>query len=60
MYRLCSIWTHEVGEILGQAPLGANGDPLDLMILLDAPAHVGCPMDERIIGITEVKQTEDG
>ena len=40
--------------------LGEDGDPLDIMVLMDAPAHVGCLIDVRIIGIIEAKQTEDG
>lgn len=40
--------------------LGDDGDPLDIMVLMDAPAHVGCLIDVRIIGIIEAKQTEDG
>jgi inorganic pyrophosphatase len=40
--------------------LGEDGDPLDVMVLMDAPAHVGCLMEVRIIGIIEAKQTEDG
>src|SRR5690349_20977338 len=39
---------------------GADGDPLDVMVLMDAPAHVGCLMDVRIIGVIEAEQTEDG
>jgi inorganic pyrophosphatase len=42
------------------ATLGDDGDPLDIMVLMDAPAHVGCLIDVRIIGIIEAKQTEDG
>jgi inorganic pyrophosphatase len=37
--------------------LGDDGDPLDVMVLMDAPAHVGCLMDIRIIGVIEAKQT---
>jgi inorganic pyrophosphatase len=40
--------------------LGDDGDPLDIMVLMDAPAHVGCLMDVRIIGVIEAKQTQDG
>jgi inorganic pyrophosphatase len=40
--------------------LGDDGDPLDIMVLMDAPAHVGCLMDVRIIGVIMAKQTEDG
>jgi len=40
--------------------LGEDGDPLDVMVLMDAPAHVGCLMEVRIIGVIEATQTEDG
>jgi inorganic pyrophosphatase len=40
--------------------LGEDGDPLDILVLMDAPAHVGCLIKVRIIGIIEAKQTEDG
>jgi inorganic pyrophosphatase len=33
---------------------GQDGDPLD------APAHVGCLIDVRIIGIIDAEQTQDG
>ena len=38
--------------------LGGDGDPLDILVLMDAPAHVGCLIDVRIIGVIEGKQTE--
>src|SRR3981081_1891975 len=40
--------------------LGDDGDSLDIMVLLDAPAHVGCLIDVRIIGIIDAEQTEEG
>jgi inorganic pyrophosphatase len=40
--------------------LGGDGDPLDVMVLMDAPAHVGCLIDVRIIGVIGAKQTENG
>src|SRR6202035_6130546 len=40
--------------------LGGDGDPLDIMVLMDEPAHVGCLLDVRIIGVIEATQTEDG
>ncbi|HUE01738.1 MAG TPA: inorganic diphosphatase [Bryobacteraceae bacterium] len=40
--------------------LGDDGDPLDILVLMDAPAHVGCLMDVRIIGIIKAEQTQDG
>src|SRR5947208_12769674 len=40
--------------------LGEDGDPLDILVLMDAPAHVGCLIEVRIIGIITAEQTEDG
>lgn len=40
--------------------VGDDGDPLDVMVMMDAPAHVGCLLEVRIIGVIEAKQTEDG
>lgn len=40
--------------------LAMDGDPLDVMILMDEPAHVGCLLDVRIIGVMEAIQIEDG
>ena len=40
--------------------LAEDGDPADIMVLMDAPAHVGCLMDIRIIGIISADQTADG
>jgi inorganic pyrophosphatase len=39
--------------------LGGDGDPLDVMVLMDEPAHVGCLVVVRIIGVIEAKQTQD-
>src|SRR5437660_4499672 len=40
--------------------LGEDGDPLDILVLMDAPAHVGCLIEVRLIGIIMAEQTEDG
>jgi inorganic pyrophosphatase len=40
--------------------LGEDGDPLDILLLMDEPAHVGCLMDVRIIGVISAQQTQDG
>lgn len=42
------------------ATLGDDGDPLDILVLMDAPAHVGCLIEVRIIGIIEAEQSKDG
>jgi len=40
--------------------LGEDGDPIDIMVLMDAPAHVGCLIEVRIIGIITAEQRENG
>lgn len=37
-----------------------DGDPLDVIVLMDEPAHVGCLLQVRLIGVIKVTQTEDG
>jgi inorganic pyrophosphatase len=37
--------------------LGGDGDPLDLLLLLDEPAFPGCLVDARLVGVIEVEQT---
>jgi inorganic pyrophosphatase len=37
-----------------------DGDPLDAIVLMDEPAHVGCLLNVRLIGVLELVQTEDG
>ncbi|MGH7183374.1 MAG: inorganic diphosphatase [Nitrospiraceae bacterium] len=40
--------------------LGEDGDPIDIMVMLEAPAHVGCLIEVRIIGVIMARQTEKG
>jgi len=40
--------------------LAPDGDPLDIMVLMEEPAHVGCLLDVRLIGVIEADQTQDG
>src|SRR6516164_6706606 len=40
--------------------LGEDGDPLDILVLMDAPAHVGCLIEARIIGVISAEQIQDG
>src|SRR5579875_2711567 len=39
--------------------IAADGDPLDIMILMDEPAHVGCVLTVRLIGMIEAEQKDD-
>jgi len=38
--------------------LGEDGDPLDVLILLDAPVVVGCVLEVRLLGMIEAEQEE--
>ena len=40
--------------------LADDGDPLDALILLEAPTFAGCLVPVRLIGILEAKQTQKG
>ncbi len=40
--------------------LGEDGDPLDVLLLMDEPAFAGCLVPSRLIGVVEAEQTEDG
>lgn len=37
---------------------GEDGDPLDVLLLLDAPAFAGCLVSARLIGVIEADQRE--
>jgi inorganic pyrophosphatase len=37
-----------------------DGDPLDILLLMDMPAFPGCVIDSRLIRVIEGEQTEDG
>jgi len=39
---------------------GGDGDPLDVLLLMDEPAFPGCVVDARLVGVIEAAQTEDG
>jgi inorganic pyrophosphatase len=40
------------------ATLGGDGDPLDVLVLMDEPAPVGCLVPCRLVGVIEAEQTE--
>lgn len=40
--------------------LGGDGDPLDVLVLMDEPAFPGCRLTCRVIGIIQGEQTEQG
>ena len=40
--------------------LADDGDPVDILVLMDAPAHVGCLLEVRIVGAMTAEQSERG
>jgi inorganic pyrophosphatase len=38
---------------------GGDGDPLDVLVLLDEAAFVGCLVVVRLVGVVEAEQTEE-
>lgn len=38
--------------------LGEDGDPLDVLVFLDAPIPIGCVLAVRLIGVIEARQRE--
>jgi len=40
--------------------LAADGDPLDLLVLAEAPLFVGCLVEAKVIGVLVAEQTQSG
>ena len=38
--------------------VGGDGDPLDVLVLMDEPAFAGCLVSARLVGVVEAEQTE--
>ncbi len=38
----------------------ADGDPLDVLVLMDGPAYPGCVVRVRLLGVIEAEQADDG
>src|SRR5918912_4248095 len=38
--------------------VGGDGDPLDVLVLMDDPAFPGCLVAARLIGVIQAEQTE--
>jgi inorganic pyrophosphatase len=51
-----AIFPYDFGFIPGT--LGEDGDPLDVLLLMDEPAFTGCLVGARLLGVIEAEQTE--
>lgn len=52
------VFPFDFGSIPGT--VAEDGDPLDVLVLMDAAAFVGCLVEARLLGVIEAKQTERG
>ena len=63
-YKLKAVLPHgtvfpfDFGSIPGT--VAEDGDPLDVLVLMDEPVFIGCLIEARLLGVIEAEQTEDG
>jgi inorganic pyrophosphatase len=63
-YKLKTVLPHgavfpfDFGSIPGT--LAEDGDPLDVLVLMDEPVFIGCLVEARLLGVIEAQQTENG
>jgi inorganic pyrophosphatase len=53
-----SIFPFDFGSIPGT--VADDGDPLDVLVLMDEPVFIGCLVQARLLGVIEAEQTEAG
>lgn len=53
-----AVFPYDFGFI--PSTLGEDGDPLDVLVLMDETAFTGCLVPSRLIGVIEAEQTEQG
>ena len=52
------VFPHDFGFI--PSTEGDDGDPIDVLILMDQPAFTGCLVKSRLVGVIEGEQTKKG
>jgi inorganic pyrophosphatase len=53
-----AVFPFDFGSIAGTK--ADDGDPLDVLILMDEPAFTGCLVEARLLGAIQAKQTKNG
>jgi inorganic pyrophosphatase len=53
-----AVFPFDFGSIPGT--IGEDGDPLDVLLLMDEPVFTGCLVEARVLGVIEAEQTEKG
>ncbi len=51
-------WPFDFGFI--PSTLAGDGDPLDILVLMDEPAFPGCLVHVKVLGVLEAEQIDDG
>ncbi len=52
-----AVFPFDFGSIPGT--VADDGDPIDVLLLMDEPVFVGCLVEARLLGVIEAEQTED-
>lgn len=52
------VFPHAFGFVPGTQ--ASDGDPEDILIIMDEPTFTGCIVPTRLVGVMEAEQTEDG
>jgi inorganic pyrophosphatase len=53
-----AVFPFDFGSIPGT--VADDGDPLDVLLLMDEPAFTGCLIEARLLGVIKAKQTKKG
>jgi inorganic pyrophosphatase len=53
-----AVFPFDFGSVPGTT--ADDGDPLDVLLLMDEPAFTGCVVQGRLLGVIEAEQTSDG
>ncbi|MCU1381420.1 MAG: Inorganic pyrophosphatase [Acidobacteria bacterium] len=53
-----SVFPFDFGYLPGTR--GEDGDPLDVLVLLDSPTPMGCLVEVRLLGVIKAQQTDEG
>ena len=53
-----AVFPFDFGSIPGTT--AEDGDPLDVLLLMDEPAFTGCIVEARVLGVIEAEQTQAG
>jgi inorganic pyrophosphatase len=53
-----AVFPFDFGSIAGT--VADDGDPLDVLLLMDEPVFAGCLVESRLLGVIQAKQTKKG